>query len=60
MEGGSVPSDVGTGGARGSDEMCDRTAEERQNEGQTGQKGGTRDERDERRDRTDKRGKRVR
>ena len=47
----------------GSDEWCDRTAEERQNEGQTGQKGGTRDERDERderRDRTDKRGKSVR
>jgi len=55
MEGWGVPSDCGTGGARGSDERGDRTAGERQNGGQTGQKGGTRDEIGRDRDRTDKR-----
>ena len=53
LEGGSVPSDIMTGGAQGSDERGDRTAGERQNGGQMGQKGGARSEgRDEEKDRT--------
>jgi hypothetical protein len=48
LEGGSVPSDIMTGGAQGSDERGDRTAGERQN-GKTGRD----------RDRMDKRGKCV-
>ena len=59
LEGGSVPSDIITGGAQGSDERGDRTAGERQNGGQTGQKGGARVETGRDRDRTDKRGKCV-
>ena len=59
LEGGSVPSDIMTGGAQGSDERGDRTAGERQNGGQMGQKGGTRGETGRDRDRTDKRGKCV-
>ena len=59
LEGGSVPSDIMTGGAQGSDERGDRTAGERQNGGQVGQKGGTRRKKGRDRDRTDKRGKCV-
>ena len=39
LEGGSVPSDIMTGGAQGSDERGDRTAGERQNGGQMGSVG---------------------
>ena len=59
LEGGSVPSDIMTGGAQGSDERGDRTAGERQNRGQAVQKGGGRGKTGRDRDRTDKRGKCV-